>query len=327
MRNGKRETRGGRNANSVDNVDDDIDLLFRAPLAEFTSTRNTLAARLKEGGRQDDAQRVKLLSKPSISVWAVNQLYWLHREAFDQLIASGKRIRQAQTSSVAGKGGEIRESLEARRDALSHLVDLATDLLRDSGHKPAPETMRRITTTLEAMSAYASLPEGQTPGRLTRDLDPPSFEALSSFMSGPGTIQPTKGPTRITASPKASPTTSRGQKTTNDVRRLAAERQAKLADAKSSLQEAKRLLANARSEAQDSEAAVKKANAEAKQAEKHRREVKELLEQATAAAEDATRRAQTVAAEVKEAMKVVDDAKRSVEKATKELESLLRGKP
>src|SRR5215217_1878183 len=131
-------------------LDDDIDALFRLPLAEFTSARNTLAARLKQAGRKNDAERVKLLGKPSISAWAVNQLYWNHREAFDQLIATGKRFGQGQTSRVSGKAAGMRESLAARRDALSHLSDLATALLHDAGHNPTPDTMRRVTTTLEA---------------------------------------------------------------------------------------------------------------------------------------------------------------------------------
>src|ERR687884_420558 len=101
-------------------LDDDIDALFRLPLAEFTSARNTLAARLKQDGRRDDADRVRLLTKPSISAWTVNQLYWNHRDAFDRLIATGKRFRPARTSGQGVKGGDMRESLDARREALSH---------------------------------------------------------------------------------------------------------------------------------------------------------------------------------------------------------------
>jgi hypothetical protein len=167
-----------------DKLDDDIDTLFTLPLTEFTGARNTLVARLKQGGRRDEAERIKLLAKPSISAWAVNQLYWMHREAFDQLIATGKRFGQRQTSRLGGKVADMRESLDARREVLSHLSDLATALLRDAGHNPTLDTMRRITTTLEALSAYALLPDGPTPGRLTHDLDSPSFESLSSLMSG-----------------------------------------------------------------------------------------------------------------------------------------------
>src|SRR6185436_11046635 len=166
------------------NLDDDIDGLFRLPLAEFTSARNTLAARLKKEGRPNDADRVKLLAKPSISAWAVNQLYWDHREAFDQLMASGKRLRPAQKLRLAGKVASVRDSLDARREALVNLSELAAELLRDAGSNPSLDTLRRVTTTLEAMSAQALHADGPTPGRLTQGLDPPSFDSLASLMSG-----------------------------------------------------------------------------------------------------------------------------------------------
>jgi len=57
--------------------------------------------------------------------------------------------------------------------------------LRDAGHSPTPDTLRRVVTTLEALSAYALLPNGPTPGRLSQDVDPPSFESLASLMSRP----------------------------------------------------------------------------------------------------------------------------------------------
>src|SRR6266404_3458416 len=136
------------------NHGNEIDALFALPLAEFTGARNALAARLKQSGRAEEAQRVKALSKPPVSAWAVNQLYRRHRKEFDRLIAAGQRFRQAQASQIAGKASDIRGPLDARREALSELSHLAAGLLRDAGHNPTPDTMRRIATTLEAMSAY-----------------------------------------------------------------------------------------------------------------------------------------------------------------------------
>ncbi len=328
---GMRErNREGDRSETKGKLDDDIDALFRLPLADFTGARKTLAARLKQDGRHNEADRVKLFIKPSISAWTVNQLYWKHREAFDQLVATGKRFRPAQTSRLAGKVAHMRDSLDARREALSHLSDLATALLRDAGHNPTPDAMRRITTTLEAMSAYALLPDGPTPGRLTHDLDPPSFESLASLMSGASRIEQTEEPTLITPSRKsgsAGPNTRQKAMTTGEVRRLEEIRQARRAAAKVSLQDAKRSLIDARARAQSLEAALKKSNAEVKEAEKYRRKAEERLEQATSASEDAARRAQSVAAEVEEAAKAVEDGKRTVDKATKELESLLRESP
>ena len=295
------------------NLDDEIDGLFRLPLAEFTSARNTLAARLKKEGRANDADRVKLLAKPSISAWTVNQLYWNHRKAFDQLIASGKRLRPAQKLRVAGKVAGMRDSLDARREALVQLSELATELLHEAGSNSSPDTLRRITTTLEAMSASALLPDGPAPGRLSQDLDPPSFDSLASLMSSAAAIDDEEpepiAPTR---------------KTATNVKRLEEMRRAKIADAKVSLQDAKRSLTDARARAQSLESVQKKANAEVKEAEKHRREVEQLLEKASEASEAAAQRARSVAEELQEVAKTVDDAKRAVDAATKDLESLLR---
>src|ERR1043165_6415356 len=94
-------------------LDDEIDGLFRLPLAEFTGARNALAVRLKKEGRPNDAERVKLLGKPSISAWTVNQLYWNHCKAFDQLMATGKRLRPAEKLRLAGKVAGMRDSLDA----------------------------------------------------------------------------------------------------------------------------------------------------------------------------------------------------------------------
>src|SRR6476620_8060357 len=131
----KNSTKGG--------LENDLDALFKLPAAEFTAARNALAVQLKKGGRRDESDRVKALAKPSITAWAVNQLYWQHREAFDRLIATGQRFRQAQTSSRAGKIADMREALDARREVLLHLSDLAAALLRDAGSSPTPETIHR----------------------------------------------------------------------------------------------------------------------------------------------------------------------------------------
>lgn len=296
---GKQDQNVGRKRGET-RLEADLDALFRLPFAEFTAARNSLARQLKQGGRGNEADFVKALVKPSISAWAVNQLYWNHRDAFDRLIATGERFRQAQTSRLTRKAADMREALDARREALSNLSDLATALLREAGHNPTLDTIRRITTTLEAMSAYASPADGPRPGRLTHDVDPPGFESLAT--AGVATS------TKRKAEPAA------------QVRKLEETRQARIAAAKVSLQEAKRLLNEARARAQSLEAAQRKASAEVKEAE-------ERLEKATAASKDAGRRAGSVAAEVEEAAKAVHDSKRAVEKATKELELLFRELP
>src|SRR5881628_3383475 len=76
----------------------EIDALFKLPLTEFVGARKALAARLKQNGFVSEAEGVRALAKPSISAWTVNQLYFQHREAFDELIATGQRFRKAQAT-------------------------------------------------------------------------------------------------------------------------------------------------------------------------------------------------------------------------------------
>ena len=40
----------------------------------------------------------------------------------------------------------MRGAVDARREALAHVSDLATSLLRDSGHNPTPDTIWRVST-------------------------------------------------------------------------------------------------------------------------------------------------------------------------------------
>ena len=126
---------------------------------------------------------MKALAKPSISAWAVNQLYWNHREAFDQLIASGERFHKAQTS---GKIADMRVALDARREVLSELSrsrSFGAARCRVTIHRPTPSTASQLLS--KAMSVYASRSDGPRPGRLTHDVDPPGFESFGSFDPAP----------------------------------------------------------------------------------------------------------------------------------------------
>lgn len=307
--------------NSV-KLNDEVDELYQLPLAEFTSARNELAARLKQSGRANDANLVKALTKPPVSAWAVNQLYWRHREEFDSLLAAGKRFHKA---SLAGKTADLRAALDARRSALSQLADLATSLLTEAGHSPSLDTIRRTTTTLEAISAQSPNADGPTLGRLSQDVDPPGFELLASFMPGAGGIKLPAPPARVSTSQKSG-TTNAQQKAdaAREARQVAEMRRATIAAAKLTLQTAKKALADARATAQSLEGVQKKVHAEAKEAEKRKRETEERFKTASAAYEAAAKRARDAGDEVSEALNAVEDAKRSVEKATKELESLFR---
>ena len=69
-------------------------------LSEFTAARNELAKRLRKAGQDDAAERVQALKKPSVPVWAANQLARRHPDEVQALV--GRRRRAA-----AGAGGGL----------------------------------------------------------------------------------------------------------------------------------------------------------------------------------------------------------------------------
>ena len=301
-------------------LDDDIDALFKLSLTEFISARKVLAARLKKNGFVSESEDVTALAKPSVSAWTVNQLYWRRRESFDELIATGQRFRKAQ---VTGKMVNMREALDARRDALSHLSDLATEVLRDAGHNPSLDTLRRIGTTLEALSVATSLSDGATLGRLTADIDPPGFDSFGSFTPSAGATKRAAKPSHASPAKKALTASGKTQKAAAEAGREK-ERQARITNAKVSLQQARKSLNDARAAVKSLEGAQKRAEATANEAAQQKREAEERFKKASAASTDAALRAQSVTVELTKATKTLDDAKRTVESATKELEESFR---
>jgi len=317
---GKGEKNGGQGEENETKVklEDDFAALFKLPLTEFTVARNALAARLKKAGRGEGSERVKALVKPSISAWAVNQLYWRHRDAFERLIAAGERFRRAHASQLAGKAADMRAALTARREALSGLSRLAGALLRDAGHNTAPDTMRRITTTLEALSTYSSFSDAPRPGRLTDDVDPPGFESLAALIPSVGREERPDQSTRVIPFQPSASDAASSLLEADDVSKREEAHQTRIASAQAALQAAELALRETRAIAQDVAATLKKVTAHASEMEKGRREAEERFEKASVAAEEARQRLQSVTGEAEKAARALEDAERGVEKARKE---------
>jgi len=307
----------------VPGVQDDIDALFQLPLTEFTAARNALAARLKKAGDPEAAERVKALAKPSIPAWAVNHLYLKHRIVFDRLLDAGEKFRKAQTAQLAGKSADIRGPLESRRAALSELTTRAAKLLAEAGSAAAPDTMRRVTTTLEALSTYAGLPGTPEPGRLTDDVQPPGFEALAALVPRIDPSGRSTGPTRIIPFEQKTPhKATRKPASPQDEKAREAERREQRASAKAAVQDAERALREARKAAQRAEEELKKAAAKSKEADAGKQRAEQQLERATADADDARRNARAVAAKAEEAAQEVEDAERVLAKTQQVVKDL-----
>jgi hypothetical protein len=146
--------------------DDAVIALYRAPLDKFVAERKRLASELKSGGDKAGATRLAALGRPPISAWTVNQLWWEARDAFDELIAAGERLR---AGNLAGTS--------AHREAMAELRARAETLLGAAGHAATEATLRRIMTDLSAIGAAGSF-DPDPPGALAGDREPPGFDVI-----------------------------------------------------------------------------------------------------------------------------------------------------
>jgi hypothetical protein len=302
--------------------DSEVDALFKLALPEFTAARNALASRLQKAGDRGTAAAVKGLAKPPVSAWVVNQLYWRHRNAFEKLLTTGARLRQAQASQLAGQVTNLRELLTLHRETLTELSRQASSLLSESGHQPSPDVMRRVTMTLEGLAAQGASAGAPEPGRLTTDVDPPGFETISALAPRQPGDRPAResGDARVLAfradrRPPANGKAAKGASAADAKARDAEQKKA----AQAALKQAERQLTEARRDAAAAEATMKKAATRLKDAEKEKKDLEARLEKATTAADAARQAARKTASEAADAAQIVEDAERAVDAAREQL--------
>jgi hypothetical protein len=160
-------------------LDAAIDALYQAPLDRFTADRNALAADLRKRGDRAAADRVKALAKPSVTAWAVNQVWWRDREAFDAMLAAGVRLRDAHIAFAQGESADVRVAMEDRQRAVTAVIDAAVTALGGPA-EVTPDARHRIQGTVEALASNG-MPEDVAAGRLTADLQASGLAMLGTL--------------------------------------------------------------------------------------------------------------------------------------------------
>jgi hypothetical protein len=189
-------------------LDSEIAELYAQPFGGWTAARNALAARLRGEGRKADAATVKALRKPSLSAWAVNQLFRQEAEGMEALLAAGQRARAAQGQAVAGRGADaFREALTAARRQIEALRRRAVALLGKGGKGASAAISERIGRDLEALAFSPAAAAQGARGYLDADLDPPGFEVLSGVRLVAPKTPPAPARERKPAEPSPPPAT------------------------------------------------------------------------------------------------------------------------
>jgi len=156
-------------AASKADFESELDRLYQLPLNEFTSSRDELAKRLRAKGEREQADEIKTLRKPTAAVWLVNQL--VHERPLDV-----QRLLKAGESLTKSQAPEVRR---AEQRALEQLAKGAREIAERAGI--GSSALGKATETLRAASLTAEGRELLKRGRLTEELEPPGFEALTGL--------------------------------------------------------------------------------------------------------------------------------------------------
>jgi hypothetical protein len=180
------------------NVEDELDRLYGLPLEEFTTRRNALARVLRKAGEREAADRVRILPKPSISAWVVNQLARRERLQMRSLLTAGDRLRTAHEALLrGGAASELEEAFERQREVVAALLESAKGVLRSAGHPATEATLERVRGTLSSAAGDEQGRRLVQEGRLTEDLDPAGFGPVTL---GTGTgRKPSRRPRSVAA--------------------------------------------------------------------------------------------------------------------------------
>ena len=164
-------------------LENDIDRLYVAPREEFVREREALVRALRAAGDRDAAAEVGALRKPTLVAWTVNQLAHKERRDIDLLLDAGKRIIDAQESSIA-KGGraDLDAAQASLRRAISGLTAQASAIL---GPEASKTTLTRVAETLRTAATAPAGRELLARGRLSEELSGTGWEIVAGFAPSP----------------------------------------------------------------------------------------------------------------------------------------------
>jgi hypothetical protein len=207
------------------------DELFGVDPDEFVATRDALVRERRAAGDKDAAAAIKALRRPTLPLWAVNQIARRDNDVAIELVEAATAARHAQDEILGGGDRTVlRDALERRKDALEAAASVARRALDDSGRSGEAQA-REIENALLDVVSHEPLTDAFARGELT-GLDA-TADALDVFAS---------------VAPVVDISTARAQKPSAQQRRAAEKlerHQAEAAEAADHLREETRALADA----------------------------------------------------------------------------------
>lgn len=168
--------------------------LLAQPLDQFTSARNARARELKVSGQADLARQLSALKKPSLPLWAVNQVR--DRALLGELRSKAQALVKAQSAAAAGRSNaarDLRAASETFQQSLQAAGNAAGASLGQARHATGEETIRRVREIFR----LAALEGGETWDRLQKGAlasEPrPGDDMLEMFAAGAASMRGRRG--------------------------------------------------------------------------------------------------------------------------------------
>jgi hypothetical protein len=167
-------------ASESDPTPSSADDLFLVPPGKFVAARNQLAAALKKAGQKSEAEAVKALAKPPVSVWGINHVARHGRDVMAAFLEASDRVRRAQIAGAATPEArqEYQASAARQRDALQPLLALIERALAEEGLNAGKPMLDKVANNLRWGAIDEQIRPLLAEGRLQDDVAPTDFSAL-----------------------------------------------------------------------------------------------------------------------------------------------------
>jgi hypothetical protein len=137
--------------------------LFALDPNDFVTARDQRARELRKEGEKDEAAAVKALRRPTVPVWALNQVARQRPEVVEALVA-------AEAAAHAAKDKDVRAALAQRRERLQDVVRAARDIIDGSGRSADPHELD-LTSAVSTILTSDELTGDFREGVLTKTVD------------------------------------------------------------------------------------------------------------------------------------------------------------
>lgn len=173
---------------------DDIDALFEVPPGEFVRARDDLARRLRADKQVDEARAVRQLRRPTVVVWALNQVARQHPDEVEAVLAAAAEVGAAQRS---GRGDRLREASTQLGARVGGLAALANESL--GGEQKGSARRAEVEGAVRALALQGDATGEWRAGRLQQLLESATGEEM--WAVGVAAVDEPQGARKTEAAP------------------------------------------------------------------------------------------------------------------------------